>query len=41
MKKYHFDNEDIPKFEKETETNPLYSGKPFKAFLKYLFDSIK
>jgi Leucine-rich repeat (LRR) protein len=38
MKKFQFDYEDIAKFEKETEISALFSGRPTKAFLKYLSD---
>ncbi|MHA2281327.1 MAG: leucine-rich repeat domain-containing protein [Promethearchaeota archaeon] len=38
MKDFDFDYNDITKFENRTALNALHSGKPTKAFLKYLDD---
>lgn len=38
MKSFSFNHKDMIKFEKKTELNAIHSGKPTKAFLKFLDD---
>ena len=38
MKKYNFNYDDIKNFEKKTNLQAIYSGKPTKTFLKHLDD---